>query len=138
MHRQSEHRASQRCDRAIGVDGVQVGEQLAGLGERPRRGSVDEAEFVPAAPGSEFQREPGEVGLGDLGRSVLRAGAVLELAPEPVGGAGLGAPGAPGALFGRGAARRDGGEAGHPGACVEARLAGESAVDHHPHPVDCQ
>ena len=138
MHRQAEHRAAQRRDRAIGVDGVQVGEQLAGLGERPGRGSVDEAEFVPAAPGGEFQRERREVGLNDLGRSVSRAGAVFELAPEPVGSAGLRSPGAPGALFCRGAAGRHGGEPGHPGACVEARLAGEPAVDHHAHTVDRQ
>ena len=138
VHRQAEHRAPERGDRAVGVDGVEVGEQLAGLGERARRGSVDEPEVVAATPRCELEREPGEVGLGDLGRPVPGAGAVFELAPQPVGGAGLGASGAARSLLGRRPARRHRGEPRHSGAGVEARLAGEAAVDDHPDAVDGQ
>ncbi len=67
VHRQAEHGAAERRDRAVVVDRVEAHEQLAGVGERARRGRIDEAEVVLTAPRCELEREPGEVGLGDLG-----------------------------------------------------------------------
>ncbi len=138
MHGQAEHRASERSDRAVLVDGVEVGEQLAGSSEWARRRNVDEAQVVAAAPRGEFERESGQVCLGDLGRAVSRTGAVFELAPQPVGSTRLGAPGAASALVGRRSARRHGGEPRHPAAGIEARLASQSAVDDHSDAVDRQ
>ena len=91
---------------------------------------------VPHAATS--RREPGEVDLGDLGGPMGRAGAVLHAAPQPVGGARLGAPGPPGALLGRVAADRHGRQPGHPGPRVEARGPGEPAVDDDAHPFHGQ
>ena len=56
------------------------------------------------APRGQLQRQTGEVDLGDLGLEVGPPRGVLELAPQPVGDAGLGASGATGALVGRGPA----------------------------------
>ena len=138
VHGQAEHRSPERRDRPVVVDGMEVGEQLAGLGERAGGWRVDEAQVVAATPRSEFEREPGEVGLGDLGRAVLGAGAVLDLAPQPVRRARLGSPGASRPLLGRRPTRRHRRQPGHPAAGVEARLAGEAAVDHDADAVDGQ
>ena len=98
---------------------------------------------TPAAPAgvphaASSRRQPGEVDLGDLGGPMGRAGAVLHPAPQPVGGAGLGAPGPAGALIGRVAADRHGRQPGHPGPGIEAGRAGQPAVDDDPHAVDGQ
>ena len=102
-------------------------------------GGVDERQLLRRrAPRGELEREPGQVDLGDLGRPVGRPGAVLHPAPQPVGHAGLGAPGPPGPLVGRVAADRHRRQPGHPGARIEARRAGQAAVDDDAHAVHRQ
>ena len=62
----------------------------------------------------------------------------LDLAPEPVAHPRLGSPCTPGALVGRGAARRDRRESRHAGTRVEPRRPRQARVDHEPHPGNGQ
>ena len=119
------------------VERAELAEQGPGRGERLRRGAVDERQLLGfGVPRGELEGEPGEVDLGDLGRTVRLAGAVLELAPQPVTRTGPGSTGAAGALVGRRPTRRHRREARHPGPHVEARRPSEAAVDHHAHSLD--
>ena len=104
---------------------------LAGGGSGKRRSGG-----VGHTPACQLEDEPGEVDLGDLRLGVGLAGAVLDLRPEAVGDAGLGPPGSPGPLVGRGTGDGNRAEAGHPGVGVETRRPGEARVDDDPHPFD--
>ncbi len=145
MQRQRHHRpadvrdawgpctARGRFDRAEQVEQLDRGAPGAG------RGRVGEAQCLRRrTPRGELERQPAEVDGEDLGRSVRRAGAVLDLRPQPVAHAGLGAAGPSGPLVGRVAADRHRGEPRHPGADIEARRTREPAVDHDAHAVDGQ
>ena len=90
------------------------------------------------SPRGQFERDAGEVDLGDLGLEVGPPGGVLELAPQPVGDAGLGPPGAPGTLVGRRPAGADGREASHARAEVVSWHAGQAGVDDDAHAADRQ
>ena len=140
VHRQPDHRAARAAVIAPSASSAPSSASSssacrAGLGRR----RVDERQLLGRrAPRGELEHEPGQVDLGDLGRPVGRAGAVLHPAPQPVGDARARPPGPPGALVGRVAADRHGRQPGHPGADVEARRPGQPAVDDDPHAVDGQ
>ncbi len=132
-----EHLAAEVGEQAAVVERAELAEQGPGGGERLRRRAVDERQLLGfGVPCGELEGESGEVDLGDLGRPVRLAGAVLELAPQPVAGARAGSSGAPGPLVGRRPTRRHGREPRHPGPHVEARRPCEAAVDHDAHPLD--
>ena len=134
-----QHLAAALGQAAVLGECIQSLQQFGRLLDGARGRCVGPAQFVDRrAPRGQFQHQPGEVDLGDLGFQVCTARAVLQLAPQPVGGARLGAPCAPGALVSRGTRRADGGESAHPGALVEAGHAGEAGVDDDPHTVDRQ
>ena len=62
---------------------------------RARRWRIDEAQIAErGSPRGQLQGDAGQVDLGDLGLEVGPAGGVLELAPQPIGDARLGASGA--------------------------------------------
>ena len=105
---------------------------LAGGGSMNRR-SLDRS-----SPRRQFQRDTGEVDLGDLGLEVGATGGVLELAPQPIGDAGFGAPGPPRTLIGRRSAGADRREARHARAEIVSRHASQPGVDHDPHAADGQ
>ncbi len=90
------------------------------------------------APCRQLQHQPGQVDLADLGRPVARPGAVVDLAPQAVGDAGLGASRPPCSLIGRVPADRHGRQTGHAGADVEAGRPGQAAVDDDSHAFDRQ
>ena len=139
MERQGEHPPSVLGRSALGVERAEALQELASLLQRPWGWAVGEAQPVRRrAPGGEFERETREVDLGDLGLEVRPPRAVLELAPEPVGDARFGTPGASGALIGGRSARADRGETGHPGALVESWDSGQAGVDHDANTVDRQ
>ncbi len=101
MHGETEHPAAHVGDVPSGIDGSEVGQQLRSSLHRPMRWWRDEREVIGwCAPGGEFQCQPGEVDLVDLGRAMFRTGAVLDLAPEPVARAGFDATRSAGALVG--------------------------------------
>ncbi len=136
MEGQGEHASAAIGDAAVVGERAQSLQQLDALLQCSRGRRVGPAQPVGGcAPSGEFQGQAAEVHLGDLGLQVGAAGAVLELAPQPVRRAGLGAAGAAGALVGRCSAGGDGGEAGHAGALVEAGHAGQARVHHHAHAV---
>jgi hypothetical protein len=121
------------------VDRSEVGQQRGRGPHRLARRRRDEREVVARrAPGRELERQAGQVDLVDLGGSVGSARAVLDLAPEPVAGAGLDPPRASGSLIGRGAARGDRRQTRHAGSCVEPWRPRQTGVDDDPHAVDGQ
>ena len=86
---------------------MEVDQQIARLAECDGGWCVDEYQIAtgsgrirPDPPRSEFEHQPGEVALENLRGAVLSAGAVLELAPQPICHSGRSTPGAPRALFG--------------------------------------
>ncbi len=146
VNRQCEHVASERreCSRC-GIEGVEVDEQIARLAERCGRRVIDEGQATGRlvgigadAPRGELEHQSGEIGLEDLGCPVLGSRPVFELAPEAVGGPGLGASRPSGALLGRSAARCHRGESSHTGPRVEPRFASEARIDDDADTVDRQ
>ena len=131
MDRQGGEGAAVGGDAARGIEGAEVGEEGAGLGEGRggRRRQEGEAVGARGAPGGEFEGEAGEVGAGDLGRGEGGEGAFLAAGPEAVAPAGGGAAGAAAALLGLGAGDALGDEAGHAGAGIVAGAAGAAGVD---------
>ncbi len=136
MQGQLQHPTPHGHDAAVGVQRAEPLQQFdsllqgacgrrVGPGQR-RRGR---------APRGQLQCQPGEVDLGDLGLEVGPSGAVFQLAPQPVGRARFGAPGATRPLLRRcprGGHRR---QPRHARALVEPGHAGQAGVHHHPHPV---
>ena len=134
-----ERAARPSAGRAAVIDAVVVegaerrASSSARLAPRLRRRRVEERQVARRrAPRRQLEHQPGQVDLGDLGGPVGRPAAVLDLAPQPVGDARLGAPGPPGSLVGRVAADRHRRQARHAGADVEARRPGQPAVDDDP------
>ena len=123
--------------RAVGVEGPEVDEQLAGLGQRRGRRRVEERQVVGGGAPQRPARGPARPGRRlDLGRGEGPPVGVLALGPQPVGDARRGAPGPPGPLVGRGPRVRPGVQPGQPAAGVVAGAAHLAAVDHDPHAVD--
>ena len=130
MQREVHHHPTDVGQPAIRVDRSEHRQQLEALAPRPGRRRIGERQPVRRrAPGGQFQCESGEVDGLDLGRSVGQAAAVLDLRPQAVGDAWLGATGATGALVRRVAADRHRRQPRHPGAGVESWRPRESAVD---------
>ncbi len=125
---------------ALPVQGLQAIEQDPGLGEGGGRRLVEEGQAagVPRAPPGQVQGQARQVGLQDLGPGEGRQGPGLRLVPQAVADARLGAAGPAPALVGGGAADAHGLQPGQAAGRVEARHAGQAAVDHHPHALDGQ
>ena len=105
-------------------------QQFARGGERAGRRRIDEAQ-VGLAPRRQFERQPGQFDLRDLGPALRFQ--PLRLRPQPVGPALGDAAGAAGALVGRGLRDGDDVEPREAAVGVVARLAREARVDHHAH-----
>ncbi len=137
MDRQAQHPASDVGDVAVGVEGVELLEQVSGGSHRLLRWCGRPCELAGRrAPCSQLEQQAGQFDLRDLGRPVARACPVLDLAPQSVARARLDAPGAARPLLGRRTARRHGGEPGHARASVEAGLTCQSGVHHHADALD--
>ncbi len=134
MHGQVEHAPAETGDRAVAGRCAKRAQELVRLFEGTCGRVVDERR--PIAPRGEFEGERREVDHFDLRRAVLGATGVLDLAPQPVRHSRCGATGASGPLVGRSSAGGNGGEAGHPGARIEARFAAETCVDDDADPCD--
>ena len=130
VQRQLEHRPAVLGDRAVGVERIEHAQQLLRRLHRLRRRWIEERQVGRlGVPRGQLERQIGQLDLRDLGREVREARALLELAPQPVADARLGAAGASGALIGRGAAGGDRRQPAHAGAHVEARHASQAGVD---------
>ena len=132
------HLLSMAGDARLVVERAERAQHLARLAEVAGGRLVEPAQLrrVARAPARELEGEPREVGLEDLRRREGGQGAVLGLRPQPVAGARLHAPCAPGALLGRGPAGADGLEAAHPGVRIEARHARQPGIDDDPDALD--
>jgi hypothetical protein len=105
---QAEHLPAEVGEQAAVVERTELGPAGSGGGVRLRRGAVDERQLLGfACPCRQFERESGEVDLGDLGRPVRLAGAVLEPCSTAGSTRRAGSSGPPGPLVGRCATRRD-------------------------------
>ncbi len=124
------HRPPVRRRDAGGVYGVQLDQQLAGLGERRggRRIEPGELRGFGHAGHREIERERGQVGVQNLGRRLLEQMSGLVLRPETVADARRRSAGAPATLIGRRSRDTHRLEPRHPGARREARRAREPAV----------
>ena len=123
--------------RSVGVERAEVVEQAPGNVERPARRRIQERQVVGrCAPHRQLERETREVDGDDLRIRVRPPSGLFHLGPEAVGHPRLGAPGAPGALVGRGPRVGPGAQSGEAAARVVARTADLAAVDDHPDALD--
>ena len=130
MGAQGEHAPALGGGAAAGGQCPKPLQQFARGGQRPGRRRIDEAQAL-AAPGRQFQRQPGQFDLGDL-RPALRL-QPLRLRPQPPGPAFGHAPGTAGALVGRSLGDGHHVQPRETAVGIEARLARQAAVDHHAH-----
>ncbi len=139
MGRQTAHGLAVRGEHALVVQGTQAHQQVAGLGQGRGRRGIEPGQLLGAhAPAGQLQRQPGEVGLEDLGAVVGRQLLVQLFRPKPVTDARLQSAGAALALGGRGAGDAAGGQAGHAAAGIEGRHPCQTCIHHHPYPFDGQ
>ena len=130
MGAQGEHAPALGGDAAAGGQCPEPLQQFARGGQRPGRRRIDEAQAF-AAPGRQFQRQPGQLDLGDL-RSALRL-QPLRLRPQPPGPAFGDTAGTAGALVGRSLRNSHHVQPREAAVGIKARLARQAAVDHHAH-----
>ena len=99
-----EHRSARGGRPALGVERAETHQQFMRLLQCSGRRRIDEVQLVHrGSPHCKLERHAGQVDLSDLGFEVCAAGGVFQLAPQPVGDAGLCSSGTAGALVGRGA-----------------------------------
>ena len=133
------HRPAVRGDRPSGVEGAQPDQQVAGCGQVGVRWRREPGEVLLAGtPRRKLQRERGQVGDLDLGFGVGSQRRVHGPAPEPVRGAGREPPRPTGALLCLGDGHREGDEAAHAAAGIQAGGPAQAGVDHHGDPLDGQ
>ena len=104
------------------VDRLESMQQLFCLRQRRERRWIEPGEglWIARTPAREFEREWREIGLEDFRNGLCRQRGVRGLGPQPITHAGSGAPCPTAALVGRGAGNRNGLEATHAAAGIEA------------------
>ncbi len=129
-----------RGQAALPVQGLKTIEQDPRLVERGRRRLVEEGQVggVTRPPAGQVQGQVRQVGFQDFRAGEGRQGAGLRLVPQAVADPRLGAAGPAPALVGGGARHPHRLQPGQAAGRVEARHAGQAAVNHHPHALDGQ
>ena len=126
-----------RGDASVAVDGAERSEQRFCFGERCARRRIEEDELVGVgAPGSEIEREGGQIRGEDFRTRERFERCGLRLIPQPVADTRLGAPGAAAPLIGRRARYPHGVEPCHPDIRLVARHPRQPAVDDDAHAFD--
>ncbi len=139
MDRQPGDAAATRGERSVrSAADAERGEQLLGMIDAFGRGRLEprEAARIVAMPGLEQERHRGEVDALDLGIAVGGAAQVLLGRPQAQAAPGCGAPGAPGALVGGGAADALEHQGVEAAVGVEAADPRQAAVDDRAHAGD--
>jgi hypothetical protein len=137
VQRQLDHGPAPLGGTPAGIERAQLPQKRPPLLQRALGGRIEKGQVGGVhAPDRQLQGQPGQVDGQDLRLRKGPAGGVVDLGPQPVGGAGRHPSRPPGALVGRGPGVGTGHQPGEAAAGVVAGRADLAAVDHDPHTLD--